>query len=329
MALDFLKLQPHKVSRDLSGYITYIYGPAKAGKTTLGSQMPKPILLAFERGYNALPGVYAQDILNWGEMRQALRELRKPAVKEMFSTVVIDTVDIAAALCDKYVCAQHNVDTISQIPYGQGWNLLKKEFEEVFRSITQMGYAVFFISHAKERPFKRPDGTEYTLIGPSVGNTYNSIIENMADIYGYMHPVVVDGRAEIVITLRSTDGTISAGGRFKYIEPEIPSNYESLVKALNAAIDKEAALTNNRFVTDEKNVVAMDAEIDFDGLMKRFNEILTSLLEKPDFEQFWSPRIVQITDKYLGRGRKVSNCNRNQGEQLQLIVYELEEMIKN
>lgn len=29
MAINLLTLQPHKVSRDLSGYITYIYGEAK------------------------------------------------------------------------------------------------------------------------------------------------------------------------------------------------------------------------------------------------------------------------------------------------------------
>ena len=59
MAINLLALAPHKVSRDLSGYITYIYGPPKSGKTTLGSQMPKQLLLAFERGYNAIPGIIA------------------------------------------------------------------------------------------------------------------------------------------------------------------------------------------------------------------------------------------------------------------------------
>ena len=29
MAMDLLKIQPHKVSRDLSGYITFIYGAPK------------------------------------------------------------------------------------------------------------------------------------------------------------------------------------------------------------------------------------------------------------------------------------------------------------
>ena len=29
MAIDLLGIEPHKVSRDLSGYITYIYGEPK------------------------------------------------------------------------------------------------------------------------------------------------------------------------------------------------------------------------------------------------------------------------------------------------------------
>jgi hypothetical protein len=36
MAINLLGIQPTKVSRDLSGYITYIYGPGGAGKTTFG-----------------------------------------------------------------------------------------------------------------------------------------------------------------------------------------------------------------------------------------------------------------------------------------------------
>jgi predicted AAA+ superfamily ATPase len=37
MAINLLNIQPHKVSKDLSGYITFIYGPAKVGKTTLAT----------------------------------------------------------------------------------------------------------------------------------------------------------------------------------------------------------------------------------------------------------------------------------------------------
>ena len=57
--VDIFSIEPHKVSRDLSGYITYIYGPAKTGKTTFASKMPSPLILALEPGTNALPGVMA------------------------------------------------------------------------------------------------------------------------------------------------------------------------------------------------------------------------------------------------------------------------------
>ena len=87
MAINLLNIQPHKVSRDLSGYITYIYGAPKTGKTTLATQMGKSLLLAFEPGYHALPGVMAQDITSWAEMKQVYRELKKPEVQAAFDAV--------------------------------------------------------------------------------------------------------------------------------------------------------------------------------------------------------------------------------------------------
>ena len=332
MPIDLLSIQPHKISRDLSGYITYIYGAPKVGKTTLGAQMPSPILFAFERGYNAIAGVMAQDITSWSELKQAVRQLKQPEVKERFKSVIIDTVDIAATLCDKYVCSQNEVDSINKIPYGQGWNLLKKEFEEVFRTITQLGYAVCFISHVKEVPFKRQDGTEYTLIRPSISDTYNKIVENMADLYGYMHTVYIDGHSEVRLTLRSVDGTVSAGGRFKYIVPEIGSSYNDLVKALNDAIDKEAEIKGSEFVTEERTPAVIKTELDYDSLIKEFNDLVNSLISscaKEDFESNWSPRITQIIETYLGKGKKVNQCTRDQVEMLSLIVADLNELIKN
>lgn len=329
MAINLLALQPHQVSRDLSGYITYIYGAPKVGKTTLGSKMPKPLLLAFERGYNAIPGIIAQDITTWSEVKQVVRELKKQEVKDTFSTIIIDTVDIAASLCDKYVCSQNGVDTIGQIPYGQGWGLLKKEFEEVFRTITQLGYAVYFISHEKEGAFKRQDGTEYTLIKPSVQSTYNSIVENMADLYGYMHPVMTDEGAQVKITMRSTDGTIKAGGRFKYIQPEIDGNYDALVAALNAAIDKEAEMSGEQFVTDAKAEYKVAAELNYDALMDEFDAAIAKIqanASEDDFNNKWSPIISQIIERYLGKGKKLSSCTRDQVEMLSMIVTEIKEL---
>lgn len=140
MAINLLALQPNVVSRDLSGYITLMFGPAKIGKTTFGSKMPKPLLLAAEKGYNAIPGIVAQDITSWGDLRMVVRELKKPEVKERFSSLIVDTVDIMADLCQKYVCQQLGIESIGEGGWtNNGWAKYKKEFEETFRTLAQLG----------------------------------------------------------------------------------------------------------------------------------------------------------------------------------------------
>lgn len=326
MGFNLLELTPHKVSRDLSGYITYVYGRPKTGKTTLATQMPNSLLLAFERGYNALPGVIAQDVTTWAEMKQIYRELKKPEVQAVYKALVVDTVDIASDMCQKYICNQLGIENIGDGGWTtNGWSKYKKEFEEMFRSLTQMGYAVFFISHAKEKTVKRPDGTEYTQVVPALQSSALAIIENMADIYGYAHQVRTDEGSKVILTLRHPDDSIACGGRFKHISPEIEFNYNSLVKALNEAIDKEAAATNNQFVTNERETISTLTEYDYDALMTEFQDIAGNLMQKNPTN--FGPRITQIIEKYLGKGKKIADTNRDQAEFIHLILAEIKEDI--
>ena len=333
MAINLLSIEPHKVSRDLSTYITYIYGAAGTGKTTLASQMDHALLLAFERGYNAIPGIMAQDVSTWGEMKQIVRELKKPEVKEAYRCIVVDTVDIAAALCEKYICGQLGIENIGDGGWSvNGWAKVKKEFEETFRTISQLGYSLFFISHAKDKTFKRQDGTEYNQTVTSLSTAYDEIIKNMVDIFGYAHSVVdANGNSKVMLTLRSADNSVDAKSRFKYIEPEIEFNYQSLEKAINDAIDKEEKASGKKdLFTDERGVKEIK-ELDFDEVKNRFDTIVTNIINTHSEEEMktvWSPKIVQITEKYLGKGKLASQCTREQVEQLNLITLEIEELVK-
>ena len=329
MAINLLALEPHKVSRDLSGYITYIYGEGKTGKTTLATRAGGPLLLAFERGYNALPGVIAQDITSWSEVRAVLRELKKPEVKEKFKTIIVDTVDIAGTLCEKYICAQNDVDKIGDIPYGGGWTLMKKEFEEVFRTMTQLGYAVFFISHCKDKVFKTEEGIEYNQVIPSCPSSFNNIAKDMADIYAYAkkYKDKETGTAKVKLILRSVDNSVDTGSRVKYIDPEVPMDYNALVEALNKAIDVEAKMYDNKYVTDERNVESVKKELDYDSLIAEFSDITMKLMTKD--APSYGPKITYIVEKYLGKGKKVSESSIAQVELIDLIVAEIkDELLK-
>lgn len=176
MAINLMSIEPNKVSRDLSGYITYIYGAPKVGKTTLASQMERALLIAAEPGYHALPGVFAQDVTSWSEMRQVYRELKKPEVKEKFQNIVCDTVDILADYCKKYICQQNGIEDLGELGYGKGWTKFKDEFNEVFRGLTQLGYGVYFIGHDKE--IINEDGTKF--IRPALSNSVRTVVSGMA-----------------------------------------------------------------------------------------------------------------------------------------------------
>ena len=321
MAINLLGLTPNKVSRDLSGYITYIYGPGGAGKTTFGVQAPGALLLAFERGYNALPGVLAQDITTWGQMKEVLRELKKPEVKAAFKTIIVDTVDIASVLCEKYICSQLGIENIGDGGWStNGWAKVKREWEQTFRAITMDGYAVVFISHSKDKTFKPKNGNEYNQIVPSCSTAYNEIIKNMADIMGYID---VNGN-ERKLVLRSPDGSIDCKCRFKHIAPVIDFSYQSLVNALNDAIDKEASETGNKFVTNERATVAAAVEYDYEALMTEFSTIAGDLMNKNQTK--YGPLITQIIDRILGRGKKISDTTPDQAEFVYLILQEVKEI---
>ena len=60
--IDIFSIKPSVISRDLSGKSFFIYGAKKSGKTSNAVKFPKPLLLAFEKGYNLLSGVKAQPI---------------------------------------------------------------------------------------------------------------------------------------------------------------------------------------------------------------------------------------------------------------------------
>lgn len=151
-----------------------------------------------------------------------------------------------------------------------------------------------------------------------------SIIENMSDIIGYAHPKVTEQGAQMVLTLRSPDNSIRCGCRFKYIQSEIPFTYEALTQALNVAIDKEAAETNNQFVTDERQAAPIIQTYDYDVLMNEFQTLVGKLMEKNSATN--GAKLTHIIDRYLGKGKKVSDATIEQAEFIHLINEEIKDV---
>lgn len=341
--IDLLNLAPHQVSRDLRGYSVFLYGDPKSGKTTTATKFPHHLLLAFEKGYSAIPGVMAQPINSWSDFRKVLRQLKDPAVKERFETIIIDTADIAYDYCEKYVCANaprtkeqgggFGVDSIADIPFGKGYGMVAKEFDECLRAIVQLDYGLVLISHAVDKTFTDETGKEFNQIVPTLDKRARNIVSRLCDIIGYSRAIQNDdGSVSTKLFIRGTPRYM-AGSRFKYTPEVIDFNYPSLVAAIGDAIDKQMAEDGTEYFTDARiNTYEEPNTPDFDELINSFNNIVNDMINnmpEDKFTSYYQPRIVQITEKYLGKGQKVNQCSRDQTEALDLIVTELKDLTKS
>ena len=338
--IDIFSVQPHQVSRDMRGYSVFMYGGWKTGKTTTAVKFPKHFLLAFEKGYSAIPGAMAQPINSWSEFKQVLRQLKDDKAKEMFETIIIDTGDIAYDYCTKYICANNNADTVSDIPFGKGYGLIEKEFDECLRKIVQMGYGLVIISHETDKTFTDESGKQFNKIVPTLDKRANNVIARMCDLIGYTRSVTDEaGNEKVLMFLRGTS-RYEAGSRFKYTPDYIELSYDNLVKAIGDAIDKQMEEDGSDLFTDKRENVHLDTsmELDFDKLMKEFNDIIINIPGSSDikqeteegktFAEYWQPRITQCIERYLGKGKKIKDATRDQVEAIDLIVTDLKDLVK-
>ncbi len=214
----------------------------------------------------------------------------------------------------------------------KGYALAKKEFDETLRKIPQMGYGLVMISHAQDKTFKDENGEEYNQIVPTLANQPRLVVDRMSDIILYAHPMEdEEGNTKTIGYMRGTPRFV-AGSRFKYTPDWIEFSYNNLVNAIGDAIDALAKEGNESYITSKPTTAhTPEPDLDFDELMDTFKTLVTKIQEVKgsSFGTTWAPRIVEIVERHLGKGKKVNDMNRDQVEQLVLIVDDLTEAVGN
>ena len=325
MAIDILNLQPTTISRDLKGKYVLVYGAPKVGKTSFAAKFKKNLLCAFEMGYNAIDGIYAQPIQKWSEFKLLLRQLEQPAAKEKFDTITIDTASIAYDLCEQFVCAQNSVQKISEIPWGGGYAQVKAEFEAALRKITMLGYGLILIAHQEIRK-ETIDNSDVEFYSPALNKRCYEICNRLVDVIGYIG-VEWDneGNAERYLYTRQTPRVV-AGSRYKYLAPKIKFGYQELVDAISAAIDQSAKLDGAIVV--EKQEVAAEEHLDYNALRAEAQQLWDKLVmsgEEPNEEM--AKRIFKRVEMIFGHPMKISEITEDQVDLLNLVVIDMRDLI--
>lgn len=322
MAIDILNIQPTTISRDLKGKFICIYSLPKVGKTSMACQFPKNLLLAFEKGYNAIAGIKPVDITKWSDLKLVLRQLEKPEARQMYDTVTIDTVGIAWEMCEQFVCAQNGVQKIGDIPWGGGYSACKREFESCLRKITQLGYGLVIIAHVERRIEKRADDSEVEILGPAIPKRAYEIVNQLVDIIGYIDITWdEEGNSERWLYTRKTP-TIMAGSRFKYLAPKIKFGYNELVAAIGEAIDKAEKLDGAVVVDTTQQVI--EEKLDYNAIRAEAADLWKRLVEK-DTEN--AGRILKKVEMVFGRPMKLSEITEDQVDLFNLVLLDMKEML--
>lgn len=208
--------------------------------------LSKMLLLATERGYNALDGVYAQDISSWAEFKRVVKELIDNKEKYPFEILAIDTVDKLEEYATDYtIKAMSRNDkkkyvTIGDAPYGAGYAFLESEVSDTLDKLDKAGYTLWYITHDKDKTFKTEDGVEFNKTDLSLGSKVKGIITNDVDFIFYIknesHMNASGGvDVERYIYLRD-NGNLVAGSRFSDMPEKIKYSTEGLLETVEGAI---------------------------------------------------------------------------------------------
>ena len=298
-------------------------------KTTNACKFPKPILLGFEKGYGFLDGIIAQPINSWKEALEVKKQLLKDAEsaeKEnrdtIFKSVIVDTIDIAYDLCEKYIVDKEGVDYLDETEKMRGYRALSREYDKFFQEIVKAGYTLICISHATTKQIKE-NGEKYDKTIPTVPDRGFLVVSRLVDVCAYAsYESDEQGNIHSMLTLRGNKH-LEAGSRSPYMSEKIPFTYEALRDDMAHAIDMQKE--NGATVVNEEVNLFKDNEdksekVDFDDLVSEIGKHAKALYAAEKTNDY-----KKIVAEYLGKGKNVKDCDESQTDMLLLILDDLKD----
>lgn len=228
-----------------------IYGSPKIGKTTIASRFGdnenKVLFFATESGHKE------QEIFKWyveetveetdvmtGETREVTInrdptkwEHFKQCVVEFtrqndFKCLVVDTADNLFDWAQAFVRRRDGISHESDLAFGKGYDALKKEFSGPINYLSQKGYGIIFLSHAKEIEVEEK-GRKFNRIDSTLPSTAKKVIQGLSDYIFYFHS---DEQGSRLIRTKGTSAVV-AGDRSGRLPEIMPMDADVLIKNLN------------------------------------------------------------------------------------------------
>jgi hypothetical protein len=329
--IDIFNVQRSKVSKGLEGKSFYIHANNRTGKTMNASKFPKPLFLSAEMGLNAISDIPFIPIDNWATFAQAVRQLTSnktvDKAKELYSTIVIDTVSALAMLCQKHVCENAGVEELSAVgAYGKGHALYGQEFYKQVIKLFNAGYTVVALDHSKTELLTDELGEEYTFTTTTADRRSGQMLMDICDVIIHLqNPPKVDGEETLSTAFLKGSKNIHCGTRFVHLPDKIEEfSTAKLEQAMIKAVEKQEKESGVKSVSySEQQEMYKPNTLNYDEVLEQTTAVAKQLFQDGKISR---DELQNLLQNKLGVS-KLSDTTSNQVQALELLRLELEEMI--
>lgn len=162
-----------------------VYGTEGIGKSTFGSQAPKPIFVQTEDGLDELDCDKFPLATNYDDVLTALTELKTQA--HDYESIVIDSLDWLERLIWDKLCAQNGVNSIEKVDggYARGYTHALTYWREIIDQLNVLrsgrGMVVVMIAHSKVERFEDPESSPYDRYSPRLNKHAAALVSEWSD----------------------------------------------------------------------------------------------------------------------------------------------------
>lgn len=168
-----------------------IHGMGGVGKSSFAASCPKPFFLDTE-GSTEDMDVSRAEPETFSQLMEYLTLFY--TTENEYKTVVLDTVDWAERMAQKEVCDNHNIEALSQLDYGRGYdevNHMMQRVASALSAIQKQGKIVIVLAHSEIVKYSNPLGTNYDIIRIKMRDKTSDMFRELVKLIGYMHRPVL------------------------------------------------------------------------------------------------------------------------------------------
>lgn len=174
-----------------------LYGPEKAGKTTLANEFPNPVFLQTEEGIGTLELDTFGKLTSFADVMDAIALLYQEEHK--FKTVVVDSVTALQALIYTETGERgdekgNKKNRIEDFGYGKGYVYALAVWQEFLDGLMALrrdrGMIVLLIAHSKIERFDDPETVAYSRYEIDLHDKARDLLKREVDVVLLLKPDV-------------------------------------------------------------------------------------------------------------------------------------------